>query len=301
MIRIVDKLKKGLERSRRELGEFFDAALGRGILDENAATELEEALIQADTGPQTAEELVEDMRVWMKNAGGGVIAETLREALGLRISRILRSAEVPANSNQIPKITLIVGVNGTGKTTTAAKLAARFSADGEKIILGAADTFRAAAVEQLKIWGERLNIPVIAQAEGADPAAVAFDTVQAAINRDCDRAIIDTAGRLHNKTNLMAELEKVVRVIKKLREEVEILLVLDAAVGQNGLVQVKCFAESLPLSGLVVTKLDGTAKAGIIVRAVAELKKPVLYVGVGEGIDDLIPFDAKAFAKNLIS
>ncbi len=303
MIGIVGRLRKGLEKSRASIAKLVDHALGRGVMDEAAADELEESLILADVGPEIAAELVTSLKEWQREAGGGVTVETLREALSLRIARLLESESAPhtaAAAAPAPSVTLVAGVNGTGKTTTAAKLAAREKAEGRSVVLGAADTFRAAATEQLKIWGERIGVPVIAQAEGADPAAVAFDTVQAAIARKADRVFIDTAGRLHTKSNLMAELEKVLRVVRKLRENVDALLVLDATVGQNGLRQVQEFGRVLPLSGLVVTKLDGTARAGVVLSAVRALKRPVLYVGVGESVEDLLPFDPAEFATNLL-
>lgn len=296
---VFQKLRAGLEKSRRRIGELVDLASGRGVFDEAAADALEEALILGDVGAETSTRLVEELKEWIREAGGGIDAGTAREAIAAKIA-----ARFPAPAARAPGprpgVVLVTGVNGTGKTTTAAKLAARAKAAGESVVLGAADTFRAAAADQLRIWGERIGVPVVSQQEGADPAAVAYDAVQSAEARNADRVFIDTAGRLHTKTNLMAELEKVLRVVRKLREPEEILLVLDATTGQNGLVQVEAFARSLPLTGLVVTKLDGSAKAGVVVQAAERFRLPVLWIGVGEGVDDLLPFDAAQFSRDLL-
>jgi fused signal recognition particle receptor len=306
---LVSRLRQGLEKSRAKIGAVVDLALGRGVFDDAAAEEIEEALILADVGPETAMELTAELRDWVARAGGGLTADTVREALAYNVTKILTAADVKsvplAAAHQAlgtpPCVTLIVGVNGTGKTTTAAKLAAKAKAEGKSVVLGAADTFRAAAIDQMKVWGERISVPVVAQGEGADPAAVAFDAVQAGIARKADVVIIDTAGRLHTKVNLMNELEKVVRVVRKIKDPISALLVLDATTGQNGLMQVEVFAKSLPLTGLVITKLDGTAKAGVVVQAVRRFGLPVRYVGVGEAIEDLLPFDADAFGRALVA
>lgn len=295
----VSRLRKGLEKSTSRIAEMLDLAVGHGVFDEAAAEELEEALILADVGPETSAELVDELKTWVRDAGGGVAPETIREALAISITRKLAVASKPRSSAS-PEIILIVGINGTGKTTTAAKIAAKSAASGKRVILGAADTFRAAAADQLKVWAERLDIPVITGAEGADPAAVAYDAVQAAISRAVDVAIIDTAGRLHTKVNLMNELEKIVRVVRKLREPSEILLVIDGTTGQNGILQVETFVKTLPVTGLVITKLDGSAKAGSVVAAVRKFGVPVRYIGVGETPDDLLDFDPDAFARELV-
>ncbi len=296
---MVQRLRAGLEKSRARIGEMIDLAVGRGVFDAESADALEEALILGDVGAATASELVEGLKAWLREAGGGVTPETAKEAIATLIARRFPPASPIAKSEK-PAVVIIVGVNGTGKTTTAAKLAAKARAAGEDVLLGAADTFRAAAADQLRVWGERVGVPVVSQQEGADPAAVAYDSVQSAIARNADRVIIDTAGRLHTKTNLMAELEKVLRVVRKLRNPEEILLVLDATTGQNGLLQVENFAKSLPLTGLVVTKLDGSAKAGVVVQAAERFHLPVLWVGVGETVDDLLPFDAEQFSRDLV-
>jgi fused signal recognition particle receptor len=297
----VSRLKNGLSKTRERIHDLLDEAVGRGVFDDRAAEEIEEALLAADAGPEIAAALVEELREWVRAAGGGVTAATVREALAMKIERRLREVEAPPIETVPPRVTLIIGVNGVGKTTTAAKLAAQMQAAGRNVLLGAADTFRAAAVEQLKVWGERIGVPVVAQAEGADPAAVAFDAVQAGIARKVDEVIIDTAGRLHTKSNLMKELEKVGRVVRKLRDPVEALLVLDATTGQNGILQVESFASAIPLTGLVITKLDGSARAGVVLEAVRRFRVPVRHIGVGESIEDLLPFDAKAFAEEFVA
>lgn len=297
---VIQKLRAGLEKSRRRIGELVDLASGRGVFDEAAADALEEALILGDVGAETSTTLVDELKAWIREAGGGVDPATAREAIAAKIAA--RFPAAPARpSGRRPSVVLIVGVNGTGKTTTAAKLAAKAKAEGQSVVLGAADTFRAAATDQLRIWGDRIGVPVISQQEGADPAAVAYDAVQSAVAKGADRVFIDTAGRLHTKSNLMAELEKILRVVRKLSEPDEVLLVLDATTGQNGLLQVESFARSLPLTGLVVTKLDGSAKAGVVVQAAERFALPVLWVGVGESVDDLIPFDAEQFSRDLVA
>lgn len=304
MMDFVLRMKKGLTKSRQRISEILDLAVGHGVFDEASADQLEEALILADVGPEAADELVSHLKEWIRDAGGGVTTETAREFLALDISRMLTLPPQPGGPSPEPlappRVIVIVGVNGTGKTTTAAKIAAKETALGKKVLLGAADTFRAAAADQLKIWGDRIGIPVISQAEGADPAAVAFDTVSAAIARSVDIAVIDTAGRLHTKSNLMTELEKVIRVIKKLKDPIEILLVIDGTTGQNGILQVETFAKSLPLTGLVITKLDGSAKAGAVIQAVRRFGLPIRYIGVGEQSEDLLDFDAETFAMELV-
>jgi len=297
----VARLRNGLTRTRARIHDLLDEAVGRGVFDDRAAAEIEEALLAVDAGPEIAATLVEEIRAWIRDAGGGVTAATVREALAMKIERRLREVETPPIKTAPPRVTLVIGVNGVGKTTTVAKLAAQTRATGRSVLLGAADTFRAAAVEQLKVWGERIGAPVVAQAEGADPAAVAFDAVQAGIARKVDEVLIDTAGRLHTKSNLMKELEKVGRVVRKLRDPVEVLLVLDATTGQNGILQVERFASAIPLTGLVITKLDGSARAGVILEAVRRFRVPVRHIGVGEAVEDLLLFDAKAFAEELVA
>ena len=301
MLGLLERLKKGLTKSKAQFGKLVDLAIGRGVFDAAAAEQLEEALILADVGPELSDRLVRRLDEWVRLAGGGVTTDTIREELALEIAQALTVPAVERPAGEPPAVTLLIGVNGSGKTTTAAKLAQQAAAAGRKVILGAADTFRAAAVDQLKIWGERIGCEVVAQAPGADPAAVAYDAVSAGIARRADEVIIDTAGRLHTKANLMNELEKVLRVTRKLREPREVLLVLDATTGQNGLLQVASFARALPLTGLVITKLDGSAKAGVVVQAVEKFKVPVKHVGVGETAEDFLAFDAKAFAEALFN
>lgn len=301
MLGLVSRFRDGLAKTRAQFDAIFDLALGRGVFDSQAANEIEEALILADVGPELAEILVTELREWVSAAGGGVSSETAREALAMKIARILSLPAPTPAPRTAPDVWLILGINGTGKTTTAARLAAREVAEGRKVLLGAADTFRAAAIDQLRIWGERLDVPVIAQEPGADPAAVAHDAVTAGIARQVDTIIIDTAGRLHTKVNLMKELEKVVRVVTQLKPPGEILLTIDATAGQNGIQQVEAFLRDLPLTGIVVTKLDGSAKAGSILPIVKRFQVPVKWVGMGEGAGDLLPFDPEDFAKALVS
>ncbi|RMH54509.1 MAG: signal recognition particle-docking protein FtsY [Candidatus Hydrogenedentota bacterium] len=309
MLTLAGRLRRGLEKTRKKMSAVIDVAVGRGLFDDAAAEQIEEALIEADIGPEIALRLVEDVREWVRSAGGGVTAETVREKIEMDIAEILRgsgsgrSEEIPPNGNhssEQPRVTILVGVNGSGKTTTAAKLAAQAAARGSRVLLGAADTFRAAAIDQLRVWAERIGCEFVAQDQGADPAAVAFDAVQAGKSRGCDEVFIDTAGRLHTQTNLMAELEKVIRVLGKIKPPDHCFLTLDATTGRNGLQQITTFSRSLPVDGLIVTKLDGSARAGVVVEAVERLKIPVRYVGVGETVEDLMPFDPEAFARELV-
>lgn len=298
------RLRNGLEKSRSNLSNMVDLAVGRGVYDEEAAEQIEEALIMADIGPEAADQLSDELKEWIQLAGGGVTAKTVRDALSTNIARILEEEfddQKEPETVEPPEIVILVGVNGTGKTTTAAKLAEKAVRAGETVLLGAADTFRAAAIEQLKIWGERIGADVIAQEPGADPAAVAYDTVQAGVSRGVDRVIIDTAGRLHTKVNLMHELQKVVRVVSKVKKPSEILLVIDATTGQNGILQVDTFVGALPVTGLVITKLDGTARAGMVVQAVKKYHLPIKYIGVGETAEDLLEFDAEKFAEAIVN
>lgn len=265
--------------------------------------ELEEALISADVGVQTTEQLLERVRSEARRLPAQTpeaVRAVLRQALVDLLTPAPREAAPQPDG---PWVVLVVGVNGAGKTTTIAKLAHRYLTAGRKVLLGAADTFRAAAIEQLQAWGERAGCDVIAGQQGADPGAVAFDAVQAARSRRVDVAIIDTAGRLHTKTNLMDELRKVHRVIQRVDPTAphEVLLVLDGTTGQNGIAQAKTFMEAVGVTGVVVTKLDGTAKGGAVLAVTAELGLPVAYVGTGEGIDDLTPFDPEAFVDALLA
>jgi len=297
------RLKRGLFMTHTELiarvGEAVKATISP---DPKALEALEEGLLLADVGPATARELVAAVREEAGRRGsekGNVVRDVLREEITRRLS--VPSAPPPAAPDG-PRVVLVVGVNGTGKTTTAAKLGARAVAEGKSVVFGAADTFRAAAIEQLGIWAGRLGVPVVAHRPGADPAAVVHDACTAAKSRKADLLLVDTAGRLHTKHNLMEELAKIRRIAGR---EIpgaphEVLLVLDAVTGLNGLAQAREFTKSAGVTGLVLTKMDGTAKGGVILAIVRELALPVRYVGVGETVDDLLDFDPAAFARALV-
>lgn len=265
--------------------------------------EVEEALIAADVGATTATELIVAARDRLRGSGA-TTGEHVREALIEEVrGRLERPGSAGLKLGASPAVILFVGVNGSGKTTTVAKIAARLRAEGRSVILAAADTFRAAAIEQLRVWGEAAGVPVVAQRAGADPGAVAFDAVAAAEARGLDVVLIDTAGRLHNKTQLMAELTKIRRVVERRLpgQPRHVLLVLDATTGQNGLAQAEAFSRDAGVTGLVLTKLDGTAKGGVAVAIVERLEVPILFVGVGEEIGALAPFDAAAYAEWLFA
>ncbi len=291
------RLRATLARTRETFGARIDALLV-GPVDESFYGELEEALIAADVGVALSAEIVQRLRV---QAGTARTAEALRSVL----AGIVGDHLGPPGTLRLdppPAVVMILGVNGSGKTTTIGKLALRMRGEGRRVLLAAADTFRAAAIEQLEIWGERAGAPVIRHQVGADPAAVVFDAAQAAAAREADVLIVDTAGRLHTKVNLMEELKKVSRVVTRALPEapVERLLVLDATTGQNGLAQARHFHEAVGLTGVVLTKLDGTAKGGIVVAVAHALRVPITFIGTGEGADDLQPFDPAAFASALL-
>ena len=292
------RFSTGLARTASRLGEGI-ANLGRRRLDKATLQALEDLLIQADLGTETAERIVAE--VGRKRPDHELGEEEIKALLSDEIEAILAPVEksFPVDASKKPFVVLGVGVNGSGKTTTLGKLAAKLGADGHRVMLAAADTFRAAAIDQLVLWGKRANAAVIAKAPGADPAGVAFEAVGKARADKIDILLIDTAGRLQNKAALMDELEKINRVIKKLDPTAPhaVLLVLDATVGQNALSQVEAFAKTAGVTGLVLTKLDGTAKGGILVAIAARFGLPVHFVGVGEGIDDLAPFTAEDYAK----
>jgi fused signal recognition particle receptor len=299
------KLKERMGQTRSGLVENVRSVFkGRSRLDDALFEELEEVLIQADIGVSTSMQIVEEMRVAAKEQKLSE-SEELMAVLKNRITLILDAGDkTPSWTNHVgTHVTLVAGVNGAGKTTTIGKLASQLKAEGRSVLLGAADTFRAAAVEQLVVWSERADVPIIKHQEGADPAAVAYDATEAAMARGIDNLIIDTAGRLHTKVNLMEELHKIQRVIRKLIPEAphEVLLVLDATTGQNGLQQALKFTEIVDVSGIVLTKLDGTAKGGIAIAIQQQLGIPIKFIGVGEGIDDLQPFDAHDFVNALFT
>lgn len=297
-----EKIKTGLTKTRQAMqstiGGIFAGFHG---IDDDFYDELEESLILADLGVDTAVSAVETLRekVNMEHLKD---AEEVREALkGVLVDK-LTVGDFALHMETTPSVVLVIGVNGVGKTTTIGKLANQLKSDGKKVLLCAADTFRAAAADQLEIWSERAGVDIVRQHEGADPAAVVFDAISAAKARKSDVILCDTAGRLHNKQNLMNELGKISRIIDRELPNAskEVLLVLDGTTGQNGLMQAKQFQEIAGVTGMVLTKLDGTAKGGIVIAVADALKIPVKYIGVGEGIDDLMPFEAQGFVDALI-
>lgn len=297
------RLRARLARSQNSLGKGLLTLLSREHLDEDTWEEIEETLLTADVGVAPTQELVERLRERVRVLGTrtpeelrGLLREELVALLGPELDRTVHT-ESPSD---VPGVVMVVGVNGTGKTTTTGKLARVLVADGKSVVLGAADTFRAAAADQLQTWGERVGARTVRGPEGGDPASIAYDAVKEGIAEKADVVLIDTAGRLHTKTGLMDELGKVKRVVEKHGPLDEILLVLDATTGQNGLIQARVFAEVVDITGIVLTKLDGTAKGGIVVAVQRELGVPVKLVGLGEGPDDLAPFEPGAFVDALI-
>jgi len=299
----ISRLRAGLGKTRSALTEGLGTLLlGKRALDEDLLDELETRLLVADVGIPTVRVIIDGMtqRVRRKELED---ADALYRALKEQLVAVLEPASAPLqiDRGRRPYVILMVGVNGAGKTTTIGKLACRFQSQGLSVMLAAGDTFRAAAVEQLQVWGERNNVPVVAQQTGSDSASVIFDALQSAKARQCDVLIADTAGRLHVKSNLMDELRKIVRVMKKLDPDAphEVMLVLDAGTGQNGLAQARHFGEAVGVSGIALTKLDGTAKGGIVFAVARELGLPIRFVGVGESIEDLRPFNAAEFVAAL--
>ncbi len=299
------RLRERLGKTRSSLVGGVRAVLGgRGKLDDDTVEELEAILIQADLGVETTLDVLSRLRDAAREKRL-TTDEAIIDALKGLLLEILEQGDHEMHwiAADPPQVTLITGVNGSGKTTTIGKLASRLKADGRKIVVGAADTFRAAAADQLEVWCDRAGVPLIKHQEGSDPAAVAHDAVQAGLSRGADCVIIDTAGRLHTKSNLMEELKKVQRVVTRVHPAAphEVLLVLDATTGQNGLQQARKFTEAIHVTGIVLTKLDGTAKGGIAVAIQRELRIPIKYIGVGEGIDDLQPFEPGKFIDALFS
>ncbi|MFI1305222.1 signal recognition particle-docking protein FtsY [Streptomyces sioyaensis] len=302
------RLRARLSRSQNTLGKGLLTLLSREHLDEETWEEIEDTLLTADVGVAPTQELVERLRERVKVLGTrtpeglrALLREELLTLIGTDADRSVHTANGIGNGgDEIPGVVMVVGVNGTGKTTTTGKLARVLVADGKSVVLGAADTFRAAAADQLQTWGERVGARTVRGPEGGDPASIAFDAVKEGIAESADVVLIDTAGRLHTKTGLMDELGKVKRVVEKHGPVGEVLLVLDATTGQNGLVQARVFAEVVDITGVVLTKLDGTAKGGIIVAVQRELGVPVKLIGLGEGADDLAPFEPEAFVDALI-
>ncbi|WP_370060731.1 signal recognition particle-docking protein FtsY [Streptacidiphilus sp. MAP5-3] len=301
------RLRSRLSRSQNSLGKGLLTLLSRDRLDEDTWEEIEELLLTADVGVQPTQELVERLRTRVKVLGTrtpeelrNLLREELITLIEPSLDRTLHVARHDEETPARPAVLLVVGVNGVGKTTTSGKLARVLVADGHTVVLGAADTFRAAAADQLQTWGERVGARTVRGPEAGDPASVAFDAVKEGIAEGADTVLVDTAGRLHTKTGLMDELGKVKRVVEKHGPVDEVLLVLDATTGQNGLVQAKVFAEVVDITGIVLTKLDGTAKGGIVISVQRQLGVPVKLIGLGEGADDLAPFDPAAFVDALL-
>ena len=294
------RINKGLKKTRDSMTGAINAALyGKNEIDDDFYDELEEILVMADVGVTTAQEIVEKLRdaVFKKNLRR---ADDVKAEIRNIVAELLSGGE-ELDMITVPSVILVIGVNGVGKTTSIGKMAAMFKAEGKKVILGAADTFRAAAIDQLEIWADRAGVDIVKHKEGADPAAVVFDTISAGKARNADIIICDTAGRLHNKKNLMEELAKIYRVIDRQLPyaDREVLLVLDATTGQNAVSQAKEFKDVAEITGIILTKLDGTAKGGVVLAIKNDLKVPVKFIGVGEGIDDFRPFNPKAFADGL--
>lgn len=298
----LNRLREGLSRTSSGISDGITGIFTKRKLDAAMLEELEELLIIADMGSATAARIVGEFGKGRFDKEIG--ADEVREALSQQIAHILRPVahSLSVDSTAKPHVVLVVGVNGNGKTTTIGKLANMLQQSGYSLLIAAADTFRAAAVEQLKVWGQRSNITVVTGEENADPASVAYRALEQAKAENCDLLLIDTAGRLHNKKNLMDELQKIIRVIKKLDASAPhtVLQVLDGTTGQNALAQVETFRELTQVNGLVVTKLDGTAKGGVVVALADKFKLPIHAIGVGEGIDDLRDFNAEDFAKSLV-
>ncbi len=294
------RLRQRLAGSQGGLGRGLLALLSRDRLDEDTWESIEDTLLTADVGVAPTQELVEKLRTRLRVEGSGDVRTVLREELLALVDPDMDRRLQVSGTDGNPGVVLVVGVNGSGKTTTVGKISRILVAEDRKVVLGAADTFRAAAVEQLATWAERVGVDVVRGAEGTDPASVAFEAVKEGVDTSADTVIIDTAGRLQNKQGLMDELGKVKRVIEKQAPVTEVLLVLDATTGQNGLIQARVFSEVVNVTGIVLTKLDGSAKGGIVVQVQRELGVPVKLVGLGEGADDLAPFDAGAFVDALL-
>lgn len=300
----LEKLKSGVQKTREGLVSRLEEVLtGRKEIDADLLDELEYTLLGADIGIRTTTEILDRIRARVERHQLNDAAE-LRGLIKEHLLEILQSSERPVPFVAVsPAVVMLVGVNGAGKTTTIGKLAARYKGEGRSVLLCAADTFRAAAIEQLEIWGERTGIDVVRQKTGSDPSAVVFDALHSAVARKIDYVIIDTAGRLQTKANLMAELEKMRRTASRVVADSphEVLLVLDAVTGQNGLEQARKFTESSGVTGIVLTKLDGTAKGGVVVAIARELALPIRYIGVGEKVEDLLPFEPEAFIDSLFA
>ncbi|MBZ9779646.1 signal recognition particle-docking protein FtsY [Psychroflexus sp. CAK8W] len=304
-----EKLDEGLEKSKSDFfGKLSKAVAGKSKVDESVLDDLEEILVSSDVGVTTTIKIIDRIEARVakdKYLGTDELNLILREEIAGLLSESengeLESLELPEGKK--PYVIMVVGVNGVGKTTTIGKLAKQYKLKGKKVVLGAGDTFRAAAVDQLQIWADRVGVPIVKQKMGSDPASVAFDTVQSAVKQDADVVILDTAGRLHNKVNLMNELTKIKRVMQKVTPNVpdEVLLVLDGSTGQNAFEQAKQFTAATEVTALAITKLDGTAKGGVVIGISDQFKIPVKYIGVGEGVDDLQIFNKYEFVDSFFS
>ncbi|MEP0861882.1 MAG: signal recognition particle-docking protein FtsY [Ignavibacterium sp.] len=297
----LDKIKNGLSKTRKKIVQSISETLtGKAQIDDNTLDQIEEILITSDIGAETAEMIIDNLRKALKSENNRSVENVLR-LIKIELSKILIDSNNKNQSIIRPYIIVVVGVNGVGKTTSIGKLAYNYKNLGYKVIVGAADTFRAAANEQLEIWAQRAGVEIINSNKGADPSSVVFETIKRAVDENYDIVLIDTAGRLHNKTNLMNELSKIKKVIKKFSDSAphETLLVLDGTTGQNALVQAIEFSKVIELTGLIITKLDGTAKGGMVFQISNKLKIPIKYIGVGEGIEDLQEFDKETFISAL--
>ena len=304
MINSFEKLKRSLAKTKQNLLGKITRVVSRRKIDDELLEEIEEILIEADVGVKATMKLIENLKEKAKErklTEGEQVISLLQEEIASILIR--EGAPTVSENDKRPVVWLIVGVNGGGKTTTIGKLATRFSSEGKKVVIAACDTFRAAAIDQIAIWAERSGVDIIRSAEGSDPAAVAFDAAKAAAARSADILLVDTAGRIHTKSNLMEELKKIRRVTAKALPNCPIYskLIIDGSTGQNAISQVQVFTEAVGCNGIIVTKLDGTAKGGVIIAIAEELGLPVDFIGLGEGIDDLQPFDPKQFAEALLT
>ena len=292
MFSLLDKTISGLKKTRKKINNTFSTISGKKFLDEEEIDTLEEILLQADLGWEIVDRIVEKLSE----------KDDKNLDVNQRVANIIKdSIDLNVFNYQLGKIVLIVGINGAGKTTSAAKFSAYCCNESEKVMLVAADTYRAAAIDQIRIWAERLNIKLLANESSSDPASVAFDGVSSGLANNYDRIVIDTAGRMNTSVNLMNELSKIHKVVKKKTDDISVLMVLDANTGQNAINQVNDFSSALPIDGVILTKMDGTTKGGMAIPVLSELKIPILYMGIGEKLDDLIPFDIDYYLEGLIS
>ncbi len=292
MISFFKKTILGLTKTRKNINKLFLALSGKTYLDVNDVEKMEELLLNADLGWELTEKIIEDLQL---------AADKETSLVDRFMNSILDLLKNMAPKGHLHSIILLVGVNGSGKTTSAAKLGGYFANKGEKVSLVAADTYRAAAVDQIQIWSKRLNLHLVSNEKSMDPASIAYDGVSSGISKERDRIIVDTSGRVHNSLNLMKELEKIYRVVYRLSSEIDVLMTIDANTGQNAIQQVREFSKIIPISGIILTKMDGTAKGGIALQIMKELNIHVYFIGVGEQVDDLVPFDKEEYLKALIS